>query len=72
MSLKDGLSSTDVPEKLSGPEGLLFTGDAIRSLTPEKVAAIDNFASSVFGVEMRVIKKPEGKHSRPLYSLSHA
>jgi hypothetical protein len=50
------LSSVDVPEELSGPEGLLFTGEAIRSLTPEKIAAIGDFANRMFGVKMRPLR----------------
>jgi hypothetical protein len=49
------LQSLDAPEDLPGPEGLLFTGDAIRFLTPEQIATIGDFANRMFGVEMRPI-----------------
>ena len=36
-------------------EGLLFTGGAIRALTPDQVASIGDFASRMFGVEVRQV-----------------
>jgi hypothetical protein len=41
---------------ISGPEGLLFTGEAIRSLTPEQIATIGEFANRMFGVELREVQ----------------
>lgn len=43
----------------TGPEGLLFTGDAVNSLTAEQLAAIGDFAAQVFGVEMRPIRRAQ-------------
>src|SRR5262245_42420679 len=37
------------------PDALLFTGDSIRELTPEQIAAIGDFASYMFGVEMQSV-----------------
>lgn len=45
--------------ELQGPEGLLFTGEAIRALTPERLAAIGDFANRMYGVEMREVRGVE-------------
>ncbi len=42
--------------ELRGPEGLLFTGEAIRALKPEQLAAIGDFANRMYGVEMREVR----------------
>ena len=39
-----------------GPEGLLFTGDVIRTLTLDQLAVLGDFASRMFGVEMQPIQ----------------
>lgn len=39
-----------------GPDGLLFTGDYVRQLSPDQITAIGDFASRMFGVEMRQIE----------------
>src|ERR1051326_6196836 len=43
---------------LQGPEGLLFTGEAIRSLTAAQLAKLGEVATA-FGVEMRAVRSVE-------------
>lgn len=43
------------------PDGLLFTGEAVRALTPDQLAAIGDFANRMFGVEMRPVRSVESK-----------
>jgi hypothetical protein len=40
-----------------GPEGLLFTGDIVRTLSAEQLAALGSFANRMFGLEMQPIHK---------------
>lgn len=42
-----------------GPGALVFTGEAIRNLSPEQVAAIGDAASRVFGIEMQAVPSLE-------------
>lgn len=56
-----GTDPADVLETVTevekqGPEGLLFTGDVIRTLTPDQLAVLGDFASRMFGVEMQPIQ----------------
>jgi hypothetical protein len=57
MATGEGQAPGD--SSLQGPEGLLFTGDAIRRLTREQIAEIGQFASRVFGAEMREVRNVE-------------
>jgi hypothetical protein len=43
----------------NGPEGLLFTGDAVRELSPDQLRAIGDFAHRMYGVEMRTVHSVE-------------
>jgi hypothetical protein len=52
-------SAADSDPVTEGPEGLLFTGDVIRSMTPDQIAAVGEFASRMFGVEMRPLHRIE-------------
>jgi hypothetical protein len=50
-----GESEPPLESEPKGREGLLFTGEAIRRLTPEQIATIGKFADQMYGVEMRAV-----------------
>jgi hypothetical protein len=50
----------------------LFTGEAIRTLTPEQLAAIGEIASRLFGVEMRVRPSAESEFRQTVLNVDQA
>lgn len=50
---EERLEEAGAAEVAQGPEGLLFTGNAIRALSVAQLASLGEFASRMFGVEMR-------------------
>jgi hypothetical protein len=64
-----GEGSTPEEPELPGPEGLLFTGDFIQTLTREQLAKLGEVASA-FGVDMRPVRSAEqGLGGVPLSSV---
>src|SRR6266545_2297239 len=51
--------ATSQERQLQGPEGLLFTGNAIRALTSDQLATIGEIANRMYGVEMRQLRSVE-------------
>ena len=52
---EEHLEKARAAEVAQGPEGLLFTGNAIRALSVAQLTSIGEFASRMFGVEMRPV-----------------